>query len=520
MIEQGEMVSYERSQREEELCKIKQRELARFHLEVRKAPLSEKVWLHREFKKKFREVRSICPDMSPFYEELDRLLREEEASVNAALAAAPIAVARQRAVGHGGFHTGALGADTPVLRWVYDCGSWRALGKAALRHNIVNYGSGFGNDEAEDKAIDLFFLSHYDADHVSGIEQLRKAARIDTIILPYLSNVDKFIVVAEAISCGRLTNSLKTLIHAPEEWAIRLGIQMMIEWPSDADEDEDGGLAAFEGEDVPPGRHIEGGAYVAVLVNAGGQLALTGVTRGFAIVTTAANASIVVKRGGQLTDWGFLPFVQKASPEARARARHRAEVLVQIDIDSPEFTSKLLDTLREPEQRRKLRRIYKDEALGDANAVSMSLYAGPIHTEGRKRAACINKNKNRDKVCTGGWLLTGDAKLRNEDRFAAWNTRYDSVLGRVDCLMIPHHGAAENWNSRLLKVAMPGTTLFVTADEGDSGKRPHEDVKAAATGWSIAIVHEEEVSTISTVSWPFEASNKVLENLSRYEKWA
>jgi hypothetical protein len=41
--------------------------------------------------------------------------------------------------------------------------------------------------------------------------------------------------------------------------------------------------------------------------------------------------------------------------------------------------------------------------------------------------------------------------------------------------MLPHHGAARNFHREILEVA-PDGQLFATADAGDAGLRPHEDL--------------------------------------------
>jgi hypothetical protein len=106
----------------------------------------------------------------------------------------------------------------------------------------------------------------------------------------------------------------------------------------------------------------------------------------------------------------------------------------------------------------------------------MSLYVGPTTNQVTSRTI-VRSSFSRVDNDLSGWILTGDAELRNCDRRAEWikfltDKRLPSSVGT---LMLPHHGSANNFHSEILR-ALPKAELFVTANARDP-LRPHADVK-------------------------------------------
>jgi len=88
---------------------------------------------------------------------------------------------RQRfhAVGHGTFLTGVVADDEGTkFSWVYDCGSKRS---EPLKKALAGMESWVDWPDT----IDMLILSHFDDDHVNGIEELLRKRRVGSLILPY-----------------------------------------------------------------------------------------------------------------------------------------------------------------------------------------------------------------------------------------------------------------------------------------------------------------------------------------------
>lgn len=84
-------------------------------------------------------------------------------------------------VGQGLFYSGRIGA----FDFVYDCGSKCKTGH--LMRVIKNYTS-------RTSELDLLILSHLHEDHVSGLDTLTKRTKVDTVIFPYLSPIERLTV--------------------------------------------------------------------------------------------------------------------------------------------------------------------------------------------------------------------------------------------------------------------------------------------------------------------------------------
>lgn len=91
---------------------------------------------------------------------------------------------RFHAVGHGTFLTGlvfhahSMNGATETFCWVYDCGSksTKALKDALNRAGQLKHWP---------ESIDMLVLSHFDDDHVNGLEDLLKKQKVKCLVLPF-----------------------------------------------------------------------------------------------------------------------------------------------------------------------------------------------------------------------------------------------------------------------------------------------------------------------------------------------
>lgn len=86
------------------------------------------------------------------------------------------------AAGHGTFFFGRLREDQSSMdafTWIYDCGSLR---KSHLKGLVRR----FAEHTGETETIDMVCLSHFDSDHVSGLDFILEKYCIETLIIPYV----------------------------------------------------------------------------------------------------------------------------------------------------------------------------------------------------------------------------------------------------------------------------------------------------------------------------------------------
>lgn len=122
------------------------------------------------------------------------------------------------AVGHGTFLTGTLVADDgATFRWVYDCGSKRSK---AIRGALARTDSWH---LWKHETIDLLVLSHFDDDHINGLESLLKMYKVTCLVLPYSEWQQRVRNVLETRS-GVVSASTAQFQLSPTTWLQSLGL--------------------------------------------------------------------------------------------------------------------------------------------------------------------------------------------------------------------------------------------------------------------------------------------------------
>ncbi|MGJ5176528.1 MBL fold metallo-hydrolase [Bradyrhizobium oligotrophicum] len=402
----------------------------------------------------------------------------------------PFAVVRQEAVGHGGFHTGALGFTHPQFRWVYDCGSWRK--RAILRQRIFDF-----LDRARvygRRKIDLLFLSHFDADHVNGLEVLfagteGKPLDVDTVVAPYLDPIDRFASLGRAIAKDQCPPDLVDAVATPEDYFGDRGVRRLIL----VKPDDDPGTPPGEGRPSPPPRPYiprdKSNPLAVDAITAGGQF-LTEDAR-----TMAGKLALYVVEPGlwfeassekRWLDWIFVPHAYRWRFN-RVHLADRIRKVVGVDPDHPQFCASLVGMLRTRKGLNDVKRIYCGM---DSNGTSLSLYAGPGY-RGLERWSFTGRKPL-------GWLMTGDAPLNRQDAFREWKEAYLTLSEKVGRLMLPHHGAERNFNPELFEF-FASSTPFLTVDKRDfdNEKRPPAAVRRKLPRALDAVTEQSDLVDVS-----------------------
>lgn len=377
----------------------------------------------------------------------------------------PFAVVRQEAVGHGGFHTGVLGFSHPQFRWVYDCGSWHK--RDALKRRISDFLERARRYGGRD--IDLLFLSHFDADHVNGLEILfagrdEVPTTVDTVVAPYLDPVDRFATLGRAVAQNKCPPYLIDAVAHPENYFGDRGVRRIILVRPEDDPGTPGGE-----ESRSPSPHLPTlprDKYVPFAVDAftaGGQfLPLEGTQRGkLDLYVVEPGLIFEASSEKRWLDWIFVPHAYRWRFN-RARLVSRIRKAVGLDPNDPEFCAALVRLLRTKKGLNDVKKIYCGM---DSNGTSLTLYAGPGYRGIERRSFT--------REAPVGWLMTGDAPLNRSDAFIEWKQSYTSLSEHTGRLMLPHHGAQRNFNPELFAFA-GSAAPFLTVDKKDydEEKRP------------------------------------------------
>lgn len=127
--------------------------------------------------------------------------------------------------GHGTFFSGHIrvGQDRhDAFTWVYDCGSKRSSHARGLVEAFVA--------QLDDNRVDLLCISHFDSDHVCGLELLLKKVRVGTLVLPYLTVEARLHFAAELIEEAVFSaSSVAALALDPIGYLQRQGLMERVE---------------------------------------------------------------------------------------------------------------------------------------------------------------------------------------------------------------------------------------------------------------------------------------------------
>jgi hypothetical protein len=414
-------------------------------------------------------------------------------------AATPFAVVRQEAVGHGCFHTGVLGVDRPIFRWVYDCGSWTK--KSSLQSRVDELEQRCRASESWDIDIDLLFISHFDADHVSGLGILlgqpgRPRLRVHTAVIPYIAPTTGFEIIFTAAARGRCTGDLVDAVIQPARYCAERNIQrLVIVRPRRSD--GGAGEAASRGPpprllgtSAPPGGG-SGRVLSSVLLGPDGSVLPIRVQNGIEVTEAMPGTVCAISAHGRTwADWWFIPHAHEWSRREQ-QIEELAKLMVGLYPGEAGFSEKLVDMFRVPCHLGRIRHMYRPL---NANGTSLSLYVGPPRDLNRRTSF---GDPERHRV---GWLLTGDTPLQSERRITPWKESFETIREHVGYLMLPHHGAAKNFNSELLRFA-ENARCFATVNSDDyrEKKRPPRRVRCEV-GARLLIISEESSTVLKDLS--------------------
>lgn len=411
----------------------------------------------------------------------------------AELSIVPLVMMRQHAVGHGGFHTGVLGGVCPELRWVYDCGSLREAGKLRLTEEINRLADKGGGR----LTLDFLFLSHFDRDHINGLEELMATVDVRRVVMPYLDDLQRLGVLVEAVaaeaaggSSGPAIEAIMSNLADPVGWLERLGADQVVQVPAGGE-----GCRIFRSDSLDDGDVEDAGVFFYP------QRGRRSANRQPAVVAPGSGW-VASNHLGSPSDWCFVPYVTPATPGAIAALEETMQALLERDSARETWVQAFFRKLGEDGFIAKVKAAYKEHELGDANAVSMSLYAGPYrdaHGLGLSRQALPAWDPYfRSAV---GWLLTGDAKLAQLGRRTDWLNFFSPVQGRIGTLMLPHHGSHLNFHEDLLE-AMADDGLAFACRRDRRGDPLHERVWPHVENRRNQIITEDPHTALQQVSGP------------------
>jgi len=368
----------------------------------------------------------------------------------------------QWAVGQGFFHSGTLGLTLggakatigdPVnvaASYVYDCGT--VNGQWLIDRELAEFTRRQPAEAGQARRVDLAFISHFDHDHVSGIERLHDRVRPRRYVIPMVPATERLYLAARFLVENQsvaLPDAYASLLEDPRSWFGGLpGGAEVTEVLPIPDFDPENPLAGPLENVVPD---VSAEAPLRARFIGPGRVA-----SGLAIggVDALVDDEWRVGREGTLrTVWIWVTYVL---PAGRA---HLDAFTHTLSASIPGFDP---STLSDPGVLRHLvahhwgalRDAYPSGS-GARNVTSLCLYSGPPPGRagsrwGRREEGVDRRSAVGPQFARAGWLGAGDADLRGADQAGEFLDAFRSVLPHVGTFAVPHHGAESSWSGTLL----------------------------------------------------------------------
>lgn len=353
----------------------------------------------------------------------------------------------QHAVGHGGFHTASVQVGGAKFRYVYDCGAKK---RRLLCNTIHDHADSIVDT---DRRIDLVVLSHLDDDHVNGVDDLLGACAVETVVLPYLSAVERVFVAARSSRRDRLSATGQDFIAAPGPWLRDHGVARVVFVRGG----EEGGGDATGAPDRSPDerrnpdevRRI--GIDWAALAAPESAADPAKIQSGDQFMPHTQSVPLLAD-GARVLNWVLRTHVHECDAKRRAaleRAARKALGLPATADLATEMTPDVLrDAMRDPKKRDRLVASFS-RLWSDRNLTSLCLYSGPERTPTAGQVR-LERSHPWDGLGGLGWLGTGDAALAQAGRRNSLVRHLGTCAENVGTLCLPHHGSRKNFDAALL----------------------------------------------------------------------
>jgi hypothetical protein len=419
---------------------------------------------------------------------------------------------RQRfhSVGHGTFLTGVVVGDGGTkFSWVYDCGSRRSdpLKNAMAEMEAWDYWP---------DPVDMVVLSHFDDDHVNGIENLLKNRRVGSLILPYSDWQQRLRDVAIGGQKG-ISASTAHMQLDPAGWLESRNLAQRVDrlvlirgGRNNPGPDAPPGAPFFlprgpqsefnDAEKPDPEMHANLAADLRMTAGAASNVVQIHCVRHqrpmqigslpmefmfYNAELSGSELGIIESVGGKL--------VARKSGLPLSQVRTEVEkTIAALGLVHP-FASLPLDW------RAKLKACYQNHfgSTGKAkNNISLCMNVRPLPMTGTVEPCSIFHIHNPDEVhiveiekrepgfdfSRPALLCTGDLKI-NKHVISAMQSHFGaSRWALIGVTQVPHHGSEHSWDAGNAAILAP--SAFVHCAPGSSA-HPHPDVKADLAGWQV-----------------------------------
>lgn len=412
-------------------------------------------------------------------------------------------------VGHGSFHT-AVAWSYPGeygFTWAYDCGSKRRSTLHSAIHQLRLTASSWGREEP----IDLFVLSHFDDDHINGVESFLSTWSVRWLALPYTDLAQK-LAQAASLNCAPCSASTALFQLDPIQWLESRGLSGQVEVllevkgtrGTDAPENQDQ-IFRERGQDPRPDPVYLGEEMREEfdqrkrLLKHGGETDLGRFTTpkasppnlpGYGPSTVTLWHSQPFYAIGSRLEFMFYnsdqPDVCKTLPSGERVARRSGAILPMVEKEIQDVINRYRvgfpRTNPRPRWRQELRKIY-DKHFGQSsqtrNNISLCLMTRLTYSPCSQRCrVCARFSEHGAASLWLGDLKVDAATLRSmREHYGV--KRWTSL----SAVQVPHHGSCHSWEAG--NAAKFAPDLFIHCVPDASKHHPHEYVESDLRDFNV-----------------------------------
>jgi len=285
----------------------------------------------------------------------------------------------------------------------YDCGS----SNKNLIINEINWTLNQG------EIIDVVFISHFDSDHINGLEHLLKHCKVKKLILPLIHDDEKIEWFVHNYVNGVRDDFIDNLINEPSIVIKKETELYFIDRVKGKQDSFDIKPISFE--------KLKG--------------------------NVLENVKLYFE---QISNWVYIPF----NFQSEVRSLCLKEELQSRNLDIKNVRD-FQEAWSDSEKRKSIKEAYK-KIPGDINSNSLTLYSGPekiiaiqkilnLHYHLVLRQFSYSKLFKFFKS-NAGCLYYGDYNAKGTQNWTELYNRYKNYCKYLGILQVPHHGSHKNYN--------------------------------------------------------------------------
>lgn len=413
------------------------------------------------------------------------------------------------AVGHGTFFVGNLLIDESQstgnftqYQWIFDCGSRRSS-------QIAKAISSVEKSKLWKKETDLLVVSHFDNDHINGLEQLLENNNVRTLVLPYASYRQRLACMAsvhssmEAVSPEVAAFGLDPVGYLSSRGLLEKISAIVFVTGGEAGAYDGGGSLFPDGETDNGHATRWSGTWGDSQYD---RVTPTNVSGSTAFGLLPQNAPVLLSR----FHWEFV-FYNASLPDESATRSGASITEVQADVAGILRRNRVLQPGAQPKRgwRVDLRNCYIKHfgsSGPERNNISLCVLARPaggypvgacsVFSEAIERSAATF-TKLHISDAHQSLLLTGDLEIDGR-RMAAMQAHFRDWRWRgLSVMQIPHHGSRHSWKQGNSALANQRHSVLCVPTERGAGHHPHRAVLDDLRGHG-AVYADYDQSVIQT----------------------